>query len=69
VTDRSREDRVLVATADSEVVAGVRLDATADRGAGLSRPGVRDDRTGAGIGGRLLDAAQQRAREAGWGRA
>ena len=62
-----RDARVFVATIDGEVVGGVRLEATdADR-AKLSRLGVREDWKGRGIGSRLVDRAEDAARDSGYG--
>ena len=60
-----RDHRVLVAIADDRLVAGVRLEATDEGRTKLSRLGVRADRKDEGIGGRLLDAAEEAV--AAWG--
>ena len=60
-----REHRVLVAEADGEVVGGVRIEATDPDRAKVSRLGVRADRQGEGIGGRLLERAEATARHRG----
>lgn len=65
VTGWIEEARVYVATAGGEVVGGVRLEETDPDRLKLSRLGVHEDWKGEGIGSRLLDHAEELARE--WG--
>jgi GNAT superfamily N-acetyltransferase len=60
-----REQQVLVAEADGEVVGGVRVEETGPDRTMVSRLGVRDDRQGEAIGSRLLDRAEAWARDLG----
>lgn len=50
-----------------EVIAGVRLEATGEDRVKLSRLGVHEGRKGQGVGGQLLDRAEDRIREHGYG--
>ena len=59
-----RETQVFVAETDEGVVGGVRLETT-EGVATISRLGVRERWKGEGIGSRLLERAEQAAREAG----
>ena len=63
VAEWIREHRMYVAATDDEVVGGVRLEATDDDRAKLSRLGVREEWKGEGIGSRLLDRAERAVRE------
>ena len=63
VAEWIREHRVYVATVEGDVVGGVRLEATDDDRAKLSRLGVRGEWKGEGIGSRLLDRAERAVRE------
>lgn len=60
------ECRVYVAESRDEVVGGVRLEETAPARVKLSRLGVREDRKGEGVGGRLVEHAAAAAREDGY---
>lgn len=61
-----RDHRVFVAESDGEVIGGVRLEAVEERTMKLSRLGVRERWKGEGIGSRLLEHAEQVARESGY---
>lgn len=63
VAEWIREDAVYVAVAGEEIVGGVRLEATDPGRAKLSRLGVRESAKGEGVGSRLLDYAEERARD------
>jgi len=56
---------VLVAAVEGTVVGGVRLERTDGDRAKLSRLGVHEDWKGEGLGGRLVDATEARARDRG----
>ncbi|MFW5939015.1 MAG: GNAT family N-acetyltransferase [Halolamina sp.] len=60
-----RDSRVFVAESEDEVIGGVRLEATAEGVAELSRLGVRERWKGEGVGTRLLRHAERAARDAG----
>ncbi len=72
-----RDHTVLVADGGDErecgtrdgdgVVAGVRLEATGENRVKLSRLAVHDGEKGRGIGGTLVDRAEERTRERGYG--
>lgn len=62
-----QECRVYVAEREGEVVAGVRLEATGPDRAKLSRLGVHERWKGEGIGSALLDHAEARVRDCGYG--
>lgn len=64
VTEWLRTARVLVATVEGTVVGGVRVERT-DEGAKLSRLAVDGEWKGEGIGGDLVAAVEEAARE--WG--
>ena len=66
VSDWIREHRVYVATVEDEVVGGVRLEATDPERVKLSRLGVRERWKGTGVGSRLLDYAEESARDSGY---
>lgn len=71
VTDRDvaewiRECRVYVAEIEGEVVGGVRLEAGDSNRVKLSRLGVHEERKGEGVGGRLLDRAEEAVRDCGY---
>lgn len=66
VTKWIREDWVLLAEVTGDVVGGVRLEATDATRVKLSRLGVHADWKGNGIGGLLLDAAEELARHEGY---
>jgi len=59
------ETRIYAAETGGDPIGAVRLEVTEPDRAKLSRLGVRDDRKGEGIGSRLLDHAEEVARD--WG--
>lgn len=59
------EDTVLVAAVDGDPVGGVRIERSDPDRAKVSRLGVHAERKGEGIGSRLLERAEETARE--WG--
>ncbi|WP_227354127.1 GNAT family N-acetyltransferase [Haladaptatus salinisoli] len=66
VAEWVRECRVYVAETEGEVVGGVRLEAGDSNRVKLSRLGVREERKGEGVGGRLLDRAEEAVRDCGY---
>lgn len=66
VSDWIRECRVYVATIDSEIVGGVRLELAETDRAKLSRFGVHEAYKGEGIGSELLAYAEKQASERGY---
>lgn len=65
VAEWIRDDHVLVAVDDEELVGGARLSHPEPSVTKVSRVGVRESRKGEGIGSRLLAAAEEAARERG----
>lgn len=66
VSEWIRENRIYVAKIDGEVVGGVRLEATDSERVKLSRLGVHERWKGDGVGSRLLDHAEEVARDDGY---
>ncbi|WP_227374002.1 GNAT family N-acetyltransferase [Haladaptatus halobius] len=62
VADWIWKRQVYVAEIDDEVVGGVRLEATDSARVKLSRLGVHESQKGKGIGGRLMDHAEEAVR-------
>lgn len=63
ITEWIEDSQVYVAMIGDEIVGGVRLDVTDSDCVKLSRLGVHEDWKGEGIGGNLLDHAEELARE------
>ncbi|NEU56816.1 GNAT family N-acetyltransferase [Halorussus sp. MSC15.2] len=66
VSEWVRENRVLVAVTEGELVGGVRLEETDPERVKLSRLGVRERQKGEGVGSLLLDRAERTARDCGY---
>ncbi|UPV74822.1 GNAT family N-acetyltransferase [Halorussus limi] len=63
VAEWMRESRVFVAEVGTELVGGVRVEATDPDRTKLSRLGVREDWKGEGVGRKLLDCAERAVRD------
>ncbi|SFR97908.1 Predicted N-acetyltransferase YhbS [Halomicrobium zhouii] len=68
VADWIRDHRVFVARVDGDIVGGVRVTETDPDRVKISRFGVHEEWKGQGIGGRLLDHAEDAARADGYER-
>ena len=67
VTEWIESNCLLVATVDGEIVGGVRLDRRDEDRTKLSRLAVHEEWKGEGIGGDLVDCAEETVRESGCG--